>query len=167
MLWLCLLLCNSTIWLMWPETFHHLVSILHAVVSLKALSPFDYVNTHLARSHALYVLILHSSIEHWILSLTIIIINTCYYEWTTFSYVPFLGSTCSWYYCSGGICDTSVILMPLLIRYSMDLLKTSLSVFDDFKLTSRLSMALMFKMLLASESIKYSTLHSSLVNIST
>lgn len=49
----------------------------------------------------------------------------------------------------------------------MDLLKTSLSVFSDFKLTSRLSMALMFKMLLALESIKYSTLHSSLVNIST
>ena len=28
-----------------PEAFHHLVSILHAAASLKAILPFDFVNT--------------------------------------------------------------------------------------------------------------------------
>ena len=28
-----------------PETFHHLVSILHAAASLKVVLPFDFVNT--------------------------------------------------------------------------------------------------------------------------
>ena len=50
-----------------PEV--HFVSILHAVASLKAVLPFDYVNT----SGPLYVLILHISIKRWILSLTSII----------------------------------------------------------------------------------------------
>ena len=38
----------------------------------------------------------------------------------------------------------SVILIPLLIKYYMDLLKVSLSMFGDFKLTSCLSMVSTF-----------------------
>ena len=49
---------------------------------------------------------------------------------------------------------TSVILIPLLIRYSMDLLKASLSMLGDFKLTSRLSIVSTCKILLVSDSIK-------------
>ena len=47
----------------------HLVSILHAMASLKVVLPFDYVNT----SGPHYALILHISIKCWILSLTSII----------------------------------------------------------------------------------------------
>ena len=46
------------------------------------------------------------------------------------------------------------ILTPLLIKYSMDLLKASLSMFGDFKLTSRLFMVSTCKILLVSESTK-------------
>ena len=48
---------------------------------------------------------------------------------------------------------TSVILMPQLIRYSMDVLKASLSMLGDFKLTSRLSIVSICKILLLSDSI--------------
>ena len=51
---------------------HHLVSILHAMASLR-LSYSLILLTHLARSHALFALILYSSIECWIQSLTVVI----------------------------------------------------------------------------------------------
>ena len=53
-----------------------------------------------------------------------------------------------------GSVTTSVILVPLLIKYFMDLLKASLSMLGDFKLTSRLSIISMCKILLLSDSIK-------------
>ena len=57
-----------------PEV-HHLVSILCAMALLKAVLHFHFL-THLAKSHALYALILHIPIEWWILSLATII-NSC------------------------------------------------------------------------------------------
>ena len=62
-----------------PETFHHLVSILHAAASLRLSYPLILL-THLARSHALYVLILYIPIERWILSLTTIINSWLYHS---------------------------------------------------------------------------------------
>ena len=44
---------------------HHLVWILHATALLKAVILLSLL-TYLTRSHALYVLILHSPIEYWI-----------------------------------------------------------------------------------------------------
>ena len=54
-----------------PEV-HHLVSMLHALASLRLSYPLILL-IHLTRSHPLYVLILHGPIEYWILTLTTII----------------------------------------------------------------------------------------------
>ena len=54
-----------------PEV-HRLVSILHAEALLSLSYPLILL-THMARSHPLYVLILHIPVERWILSITIII----------------------------------------------------------------------------------------------
>ena len=59
------------------QKFHCLVSILYATASLKAVLPLIML-THLVRSHAFYVLILHGPMEHWILSLTTIINSCCH-----------------------------------------------------------------------------------------